>query len=100
MEWGGSLVVVPNVSATLKAVLEPARDDARYEFIVDGNRIRATGSELILGVGDGKVQLEVGMHVITVIVAFDGTTYSQHYRIEASPDGCGTADSVTGETTI
>ena len=99
-EWGGSLVVVPNVSATLKAVLEPARNDARYEFIVDGNRIGATGSELILGVGDGKVQLKVGMHVITVIIAFDGTTYSQHYRIEASPDGCGTADSVTGETTI
>ena len=99
-EWCGSLVVAPNVSATIKAVLAPARDDARYEFIVDGNRIGATGSELILGVGDGKVQLEVGMHVITVIVAFDGTTYSQHYRIEASPDGCGTADSVTGETTI
>ena len=99
-EWGGSLVVVPNVSATLRAVLEPARDDARYEFIVDGNRIGATGSELILGVGDGKVQLEAGMHVITVIVAFDGTTYSQHYRIEASPNGCGTADSVAEEATI
>lgn len=99
-EWGESLVVVPNVSATLRAVLEPSRDDARYEFIVDGNRIGATGDTLVLGVGDGKVQLKAGMHVITIIVAFDETTYSQHYRIEANPSGCGTADSVSEEVTI
>lgn len=99
-EWGGSLVIVPNVSATLRAVLEPSRDDARYEFIVDGNRIGATSDTLVLGIGAGKVQLETGMHVITVIVAFDGTTYSQHYRIESNPSGCGTADSVSEEATI
>ena len=91
-EWNGSLHVVPGVKGTVKASLSPSDTKAEYAFFFDGVRLVAEGDELVLGKGEGKLNLEEGWHVLIVMAELDDNTYQNCYVIQVSSSGTGKAD--------
>ena len=91
-DWNGSLNVVPNVKGTISAYTTPSSSDVKYAFFLDGTRLSVIGNELELGVGNGKVQLNSGTHMLIIMASIDSNTYQNFYKIKVSSSGCGTAD--------
>ena len=91
-DWNGSLHVVPSVKGTVKAALTPSDENTEYAFFLDGTVLTTTGDELVLGNGDGKVELTAGYHVLIIMAELDGNTYQNRYVIQVSESGTGTVD--------
>ena len=95
--WNGSLTVVPNVLATLKAKLTPENEAASIWFNLEDETgiYEITGDTLELGVGESKLQLKTGVCILTVSAIVDGKAYSEHYTIRVNETGNGIADTQT-----